>query len=205
MKTENSYTGRFSFKRPDTLTKEQTELLDSLFFPHSLPINKVLLKRVPQKQFRKNLYAPMENPTISDLSYTTVSDKVAANMLPNPKMSEQSRKYHEESLENKRKSSRTYNIYLDGKAAAEEMNWLLSEFTTPTPSKKMIVQEPENATPMVQAVENIETIVSVKALSPTQKSKVKALYKESGYSASEISEELGVKIDRINNYINTLN
>ena len=205
MNIEHDYTGQFPFAIPEGLTQEQLSLLEAVNFPKHIPFNKVLIKRVPQEAFRKGMFAPMKNPPVNKLGYVLVSHKAAvlSKELPSSKLSPKQKEFLAQSLDKKRLGSIAYNVCLDGKAAAKEMQWLFDTYCTPVPSVKMVAPEPKQEV-TVEPVKEEVIQDNIKNLSNVQKSKVKELYKESGMDAEEISEELGIDIKRINKYITTL-
>lgn len=200
-------TGQFDFWVLDdsNLTEMDKAILEAVNFPKVVKLGKAVQKRIRRVKSRRG-FVETQQVKISDISYLPIAKKVAIGQVA--KMSIRKNGVPGEMIERQQnaiediKATKQFEAYyLNGSGMDEELSLLLSTFSQPKATPNMggaVVEATKEATKVTEIEEP-----SVKALSPTHKSKAKELYAASK-DADEIAEALGVDKQRVIEYLKTL-
>lgn len=191
------------------LTDGDKIVLEDVGFPKHIKAGSVLIRRTQKRNVGRIGWIDKDRPEMSDIKYLTTSYKVAKYqvdlMTPHTKDSQGRPRSAEEiridvqKIEDMQTSKAFGQIYIDAENVAEELDALLSAFSSPKPTPSMKV----SSNMKTEDIKFEET--EVKKLSNKDKGVAKRMYKEETKSLEEITEVLGVeKKDRILAYIKTL-
>jgi hypothetical protein len=187
------------------LTDEDLRVLESVNFPKEVRQGKVAFCRVIKNKVG-GIFGRKESLLLDDLKYGQTSKAVAIrqiNTYHNTTAKYDSTAQANQAAQKLQRVIRTRKFeqyYIDGNGLNEEMQEILSLFSSPKPTPSM-----KKPTPVVTETVEVEPIVETqKNLSNIDKGKVKEMHKN-GASANEMAKELGEdKKERIINYLKTL-
>ena len=178
-------------------------VLKDVCFPELLTQGQVLQKRV-KKVYINGGYAPKSRVEASDIRYVVVPRTVAeaqiAKFTVSPNASAQEKQLMSEVLKPKPRSQ----YYIDGEFLAQEVKWLLKQFSAPAPTPNAFADAEDLEFEDVTEVKEIAKPKKAKGLSPTHKGKAKKMYIEESKDAGEIAEALGVDVAKVIDYLKKL-
>lgn len=212
-----------TWKRDDSkLSEEDLELLKLIHFPSILKPNEVAQKRIAKSKGH-GAFNAKQVVSYQDIVFVKTSRQVAiAQIQKHAQNQEWAQSLGDGTLnlaslnnETKTRVEIAADImapkprqmyYIDGNHIQQEMEELLSLYSNPkpTPSMKPIAKtEPIESAVDIANPETVED--TVKQLSPVHKGKAKKMYMEQKLDANEIATELGIEVDRVISYLQTLN
>lgn len=178
------------------LTSEEIALLKSVNFPFLVKSGLSTMRRTKRKA-ANGFFTDKEILKIEDISYLTTAKHIAKTVIS--QMSTMGRTLEETAMkeahvEGVRKSDAFRTDFIDSTVMKYELDWLLSNFALPKPTKSM---------------EEVKTVVKAKApkaeLTEEQETKIKELFTSGAMSAVEIAKELNITKTLVIAFIKTLN
>jgi hypothetical protein len=197
------------------LSETDLRLLQAVNFPKQLKFNQVVQKRI-KKQKVRNQWTHKTSLSYEDIIYVQMSRKVGeyqigmfgesqqlAQDLQDGKIDLKSMSQLErnkvESAADIMSPRARQDYYIDGNNIQQEMETLLSMFSAPKPTPSM--QPPAN---IEITKEEAKEEATIKGLANKHKKKAREMYQDQKMSAKEISEELGVDVQRVILYLQSL-